>query len=119
MSTKQLKSSLGKRRRVDADDCVSDSASTSSQGPEFVRNTDVWFDDGNIIVRAGPGLTGDGLIWGFKCHKSVLASRSPFFETLLSLPQATEHHIDGVPYVDFTDDWKDVWSFLRTLYGSL
>lgn len=115
-----LRSSLGKRRRVDADDSDPASASQSSnQDSEFVPSTDVWFDDGNIIVRAGPGLKGPGLIWGFKCHKSVLASRSAFFESMFALPQTAENVIDGVPYVDFTDDWKDVWGFLRMLYGSL
>lgn len=105
-----------KRRRTE-----SRATNPSSQNPdnEFCRDDRIWFEDGNIIVRAGPGCTGQGKIYGFKCHKSVLAIRSAVFETMFQLPNESGDTFDGIPTVDFPDDPADVGALLSALYGLL
>lgn len=103
-----------KRRRVDED-----GSADGATKDELTRDEVVWFEDGNIIVRAGPGCTGAGPVYGFKCHKSVLATKSQVFDTLFQLPNGGGETVDGVQTVDFPDKWEDVRDFLRFLYGSL
>ncbi|GJE93098.1 hypothetical protein PsYK624_092570 [Phanerochaete sordida] len=86
---------------------------------ELTRDEIVWFDDGNIVVRAGPGCTGDGPVYGFKCHRSILSSKSYALEAMFGLPSSYCPSLDGVPVVDFPDPWEDVRDFLRMMYGSL
>ena len=101
---------VSKRRRTDDSDTAE---------ADVIQDEVVWFEDGNIIVRAGPGCTGLGSVYTFKCHKSVLANRSTFFETLFQLPNGGGTIIDGVQTVNFPDEWEDVRDFLRLLYGAL
>lgn len=105
-----------KRRRVDED------GSDGATKAELTQDEVVWFEDGNIIVLAGPGCNREsGPIYGFKCHKSVLVAKSPVFETLFQLPNSGGggDAVDGVQTVDFPDKWEDVRDFLRYLYGAL
>ncbi|GJE93099.1 hypothetical protein PsYK624_092580 [Phanerochaete sordida] len=91
----------------------------SSGKQELQRDKVVWYEDGNIVVRAGPGCAGEGAVYGFKCHQSILASRSKVFETMLQLPNSGGPAVDGIPTVDFPDPWEDVRDFLRMMYGAL
>lgn len=94
-------------------------ATDTIAGSELIRDEHIWFEDGNIAICAGPGCTGVGPVYGFKCHASVLASRSPVFKTMLQLPNASESgkKLDGTPRVDLLDKWEDTRDLLRLLYG--
>lgn len=95
--------------------------------PEIILDDHVWFDDGNIIILAGPGArvpgrepASQGAIYGFKCHKSVLASRSDVFEQMFGTPGGSDDPtLDGTPTVSLSDDWEDVRNLLWLLYGHL
>lgn len=113
MSTDITDNSSRKRRRT------SESEPVQPATQELIQDKVVWYDDGNIVVRAGPGCTGEGPIYGFKCHRSVLSGRSKVFETMLQLPNGGDRAVDGVPVVDFPDPWEDVRDFVRMMYGGL
>ena len=83
------------------------------------KRSDIWFDDGNIVVRAGPGCTGVGPVYGFKCHRSILSSKSYTLEAMFGVPNSDRLSLDGVPVVDFPDPWEDMRDFLRMMYGFL
>ena len=110
---------LGKRRRVDTEE--SDAPAEAYTSESLVKDERVWFDDGNIVVRAGPGIAGsDGLVYGFKCHRSVLADSSEVFKDMFRMPNpANVGTVDSVPFVDLHDKWEDVRDALRMLYGSV
>ncbi|GJE88198.1 BTB/POZ domain-containing protein [Phanerochaete sordida] len=108
--------SKSKKRKLSRDG-LTDSA--AAEHAELIRDEKVWFDDGNVIVRAGPGCTGDGPVYGFRCHSSVLAARSPVFHDMFQLPNAAGERLEGAACVDLPDDWEDVRGLLRYLYGSI
>ena len=54
--------------------------------------------DANVILRSSDRVN-------FRVHKSVLATLSPFFEDLLSLPQPADNElVDGLPVVQLSED---------------
>ncbi|GJE88202.1 BTB/POZ domain-containing protein [Phanerochaete sordida] len=103
----------GKKRKL------ADGAAGSGAPTALIRDERVWFADGNVIVRAGPGCTGDGPVYGFRCHSSVLAARSPVFADMFQLPNAAGDRFEGAECVDLPDDAEDVRGLLRYLYGSI
>lgn len=90
-----------------------------STGDGVIIDERLWFSDGNIVVRAGPGCTGSGPVHAFKCHKSVLATKSPILKTMFELPNEAGERMQGIPTVDFPDKWEDVRDFLLLIYSSL
>ncbi|GJE88201.1 BTB/POZ domain-containing protein [Phanerochaete sordida] len=114
-SSSTLPHSQGKKRKL-ADDGAGPAPGAH---PDLIRDERVWFADGNIIVRAGPGCTGDGLVYGFRCHSSVLAARSPVFADMFQLPNTAGEKFEGAECVDLPDAWEDVRGLLRYLYGSI
>ena len=102
---------VGKKRKLD------DGGPAPSGSPSpvtFVRDKQIWFEDGNIVICVAYG-TGNKL--GFRCHGSVLASRSPVFATMLGLPNVGGEKIDGAACVDLPDSLQHVRSLLKFLYG--
>ena len=66
--------------------------------------------DASIIVRSSDQVN-------FRIHKSVLAMSSPFFGTLLSLPQPPDHEIiDGLPVVQLSEDASVLSNLISLLY---
>ena len=63
-----------------------------------VKDEDVWFDDGNIVIITN-GTT------AFRVYKGLLAHVSPVFSDLFSIPQetGTKDTMDGCPVVRVTD----------------
>ena len=114
MSAAQTRSAHAKKRKLGSADGSVDGVRSGHAA--LVRDEHVWFEDGTIIVRAGPGCTGEGLVYGFRCHGSVLAARSPVFKTMLKLPSSAHERLEGASCVDLPDSWEDVRDLLRLLY---
>ena len=108
---------LGKRRRADTE--KSDAPAEARTSEDLVKDERIWFEDGNIVIRVGPGITEkSGPIYGFKCHRSVLSDNSEVFKDMFHLPNPTNMDtVDGVPFVDLTDEQGGVRDVLRTIYG--
>ncbi len=79
---------------------------------------DLWFDDGNIIIRTI--LSDKKGYTACKLHKSILASHSNIFHNLFDGPQnvfeVASDRYDGVPVIDLPDSPSEVNHFLRALY---
>ena len=64
----------------------------------------------NLIIRSSD-------LVNFRVHKSVLATASPFFKDLLSLPQPSDSEIvDGLPVVQMSEDSELLNSLVSILY---
>lgn len=108
------------------EDTMVEKADYDSGDAYFYEDSHVWFSDGNIIIFAGPGALVPGRehvvhgdVYGFRCHKSVLANCSPVFEQMFEIPVNDQNNqfCDGVPVASISDDWEDVRDLLRILYG--
>jgi hypothetical protein len=79
----------------------------------FTRSTDVWFDDGTLIIEA------DDMY--FRVYKGILSTNSPVFEDMLSIPQPIGEGAvvyEGCPVVKLYDSSTDVMHFLKALHFS-
>ena len=66
--------------------------------------------DANVILRSSDQVN-------FRVHKSVLATLSPFFEDLLSLPQpADDELVDGLPVVQLSEDASLLSNLVSLIY---
>ncbi|KAH9989311.1 hypothetical protein BJV77DRAFT_1185795, partial [Russula vinacea] len=66
--------------------------------------------DTNFIIRSSDLID-------FRVHKSILATVSPIFKDLLSLPQPSDSEIvDGLPMVQLSESSELLNSLLSTLY---
>ncbi|TBU41579.1 hypothetical protein BD309DRAFT_1081994 [Dichomitus squalens] len=86
---------------------------TSPSLEGFQRDSDIWFEDGNIIVIAQSTA--------FRFHKSVLASHSQVFRELFSVPQPSPNAgeseaIDGCTVMYVSDTGYDFRELLRAIY---
>lgn len=87
----------------------SDVVQDPREGP--VGSSAFWFEDGNIILRAGEA--------SFRVHSSVLSRNSAFFRDLFSLPQAAQaapELLDGCPVVLLHEIPGDVVMLLTAVY---
>ncbi|KAF8512916.1 hypothetical protein JB92DRAFT_2926149 [Gautieria morchelliformis] len=81
---------------------------------EPTRHSDLWFDDGSVVLRAKDPPT------LFRVHRALIARHSEVFRHMFSMPQP-EHPveaevIEGCPVVDLHDSASDMTSLLRALY---
>ncbi|KAI0048861.1 hypothetical protein FA95DRAFT_1604826 [Auriscalpium vulgare] len=88
---------------------------------EDIESPDLWFDDGNIIIRAIAATdTTPSTRTMYKLHKFVLARHCSVFALLFEGPQdafaAASEHRDGLPVMDLTDQPEELRSFLKALY---
>jgi hypothetical protein len=84
--------------------------------PVLVRS-DVWYDDGNIILQTGAGAP-DCPLALFRVHRSVLGARSAVFKDMFTLPQPSgERTVEGCPTVHLSDDRYELEHVLRAIYG--
>lgn len=98
-------------------------AQTGSKRPrvenEMVQDTEVWMDDGNVVIAAVEDDKKKGKTTHlFRCHKSVLSKHSPVFRDLFTMPQSsdTKDIWEGFPLVTLPDPAQDVRLLLRMLY---
>lgn len=91
----------------------------------FVRDMDLWMEDGNIVIAAtdvdesdGSGAAKEETTYVFKCHRSILSMQSKVFEGLLGIPPSVETRdmYDGFPLVILPDAYADVKALLSYLY---
>ncbi|KDQ56534.1 hypothetical protein JAAARDRAFT_79101 [Jaapia argillacea MUCL 33604] len=83
---------------------------TADDTAQSLRRSDVWYDDGNVILVAGSTQ--------FKIFKGILYENSPIFRDMFSLstPSASET-IDGCPVVHLSDTAEEVEHMLRALHN--
>jgi len=76
------------------------------------RAEDLWFDDGNLILKAGDTQ--------FRIYAGFLAARSSVFRDMLSFPPPEEGNptCDGCPIVFVYDSPNDLAYFLRAVFDS-
>ncbi|KAI0750321.1 hypothetical protein C8Q80DRAFT_684276 [Daedaleopsis nitida] len=86
---------------------------------EIQRDSDVWFDDGNIVVVAHNTA--------FRCHKTVLSRHSVVFMDLFAVPQPASAStgslgpvamLDDCPAVHVSGPSYDFRELLLAIYGA-
>jgi hypothetical protein len=90
----------------------------SGDAIETYESPDLWFDDGNIIIRTV--LHEKRVYTAYKVHKSILVSHSTVFHDLFDGPQAAfdiaSDRYDGLPVIQLPDSPTEVNDFLKALY---
>ncbi|KAH9846277.1 hypothetical protein C2E23DRAFT_597733 [Lenzites betulinus] len=110
-----------------------DSSSTSTDHAEITRDTEFWFDDGNIVLISAATSTCGKV--AFRVYKGMLARVSPVFQDLfelagahpgpgavtLPLHEASEPRLfDGCPTVAVTESSIEMRHFLgAVLYSAM
>ncbi|KAH7886706.1 hypothetical protein F5I97DRAFT_1869593 [Phlebopus sp. FC_14] len=83
--------------------------------PKALVRSDIWFEDGNVVLIAGSAA--------FKVHRGQLERHSEVFRDLFSVPQPvvdeSENVVDGCPTVDLYDCPSDIYYLLAALYDGL
>lgn len=85
--------------------------SEESELPVEVTRSEIWFEDGNIVLQAEATL--------FKVYRGVLAKNSAVFKSILSIPQppsGTDAAVEGCPVVQLSDSAVDVAAVLLALF---
>ena len=73
--------------------------------------SDLWYDDGNIVLQADSSL--------FRVSLGVLAARSPVFDDIQNLPRSQDQEMYGdCPLMVLHDKAEDLANFLRAVYNS-
>ncbi|KAJ7614848.1 hypothetical protein FB45DRAFT_1064505 [Roridomyces roridus] len=76
-----------------------------------VRSSELWFDDGTVILQAENTL--------FRAYRGVLSAQSPVFRDTFSLPQPKEQEtFDGCPLLHVHDSAADFEIFLSALHDA-
>jgi hypothetical protein len=77
----------------------------------LVRNTEVWFEDGTVVLRAENTL--------FRVYRGILAKNSSFFRDMFSLAELKEDEqefYDGCLLLRLYDSPSDLPYFLRAIH---
>ncbi|KAJ6505301.1 hypothetical protein C8R45DRAFT_894582 [Mycena sanguinolenta] len=74
------------------------------------RDSSLWFDDGNLIVQAGPLI--------FRIFRVMLAKLSPVLEELLTPQKLFSYDVfEGCLVLSVSDDGADVTHFLSAIFN--
>ncbi len=90
---------------------------TATPDDSIKRDSEVWFEDGNVVVIAQNTA--------FRFHKSVVSRHSPLFRDLFSMPRPSlaaeeaDETFDGCPVVRVSDTSYDFRELLRAIYGGI
>ncbi|TFK45884.1 hypothetical protein OE88DRAFT_1068578 [Heliocybe sulcata] len=80
----------------------------------FKKHEALYLEDGNVIMCA-VNATGEGI--AFRVHRSILASVSPVFADMFTLPLPSENEShEGLPVVRMPDQADDLEMLLMILY---
>ncbi|KAJ3558802.1 hypothetical protein NM688_g713 [Phlebia brevispora] len=94
---------LGKRVRTESP--------SPSLAPEPQEHESLWFDDGNIILRAEDTM--------FRVYRGVLCRASDVFKDLFDIPQPSDPEtIDGIPVVRMPDSALELADVLDILFNN-
>jgi hypothetical protein len=84
---------------------------------ETYESPDLWFHDGNIIIRT---VFSENACTVYKVHKSILASHSNVFYDLFDGPQTAfdtaSDYYEGLPVIELPDPPSQCNDFLKALY---
>ncbi len=74
-----------------------------------------WFDDGNIVLKAGDTL--------YRVHSSIFARHSEVFKDMFSIPQPSKQEdetemIDGCPIISLTDTEYYIEDLISIFYDN-
>ena len=83
--------------------------------PHSIRG-DPWFEDGNIILLAGPEDSEDSAAVAFKVHRGVLARHSEVFQSMFEGAQPTEESLEHCPVVRLHDVPVELSNLISALY---
>lgn len=81
-----------------------------------IRSQDVWYDDGNVVIQAGDVV--------FRVFRGILASNSPVFSDMFSVPQPTNagapgpDMFDSCPLIQIHDTPEDTSHFLKAIHDA-
>ena len=124
--------SSSKRQLDDIIDLDSKSGDDQSQGDAQegdVTRSDIWFEDGNVILVAADN-TGYKVstmllplhaiqLTFFKVYKGILSQHSEVFRDMLELPpSADDETVDDCPVIKVSDSPNDMRHLLSALFNS-
>lgn len=98
-----------KRARTDSESvAVPVKVEPNAHPIENYTQSDIWFDDGNVILLAESTI--------FRVHRSILSSQSPVFKTMLADPTQASHNLHDCPVFPLIHTAQDVTCFLKALF---
>ncbi|PPR05873.1 hypothetical protein CVT24_006627 [Panaeolus cyanescens] len=104
-------SHISKKRKT-CTDSGDYSEATETQTINLKHDTDMWFNDGSVVLQAG--------LFQFRVHKAVLGRSSSIFRDMFSLPvsspSTTDELVEGCEVVHLHDSAEDVRCMLSAIY---
>jgi hypothetical protein len=87
-------------------------ARTDNDGGAITRHSELWFDDGSVVLKAETTL--------FRVHCTTLSTHSTVFSDMFGIPQPPDQEaVEGCPVVHLPDKEEDVGYLLKALYDPL
>ncbi|KAH8099850.1 hypothetical protein BXZ70DRAFT_941514 [Cristinia sonorae] len=86
----------------------------ASQLNPILRHTDLWYEDGNVVIVADRTA--------FKVHRTILSQHSLVFADMFSFPQPAtnpDESYDGCPMVQVSDNATDMAIVLDIFYNGV
>lgn len=84
---------------------------TQAQIPQLTRSSDVWFDDGTVVLQAETTL--------FRVYRGVLVAQSPIFRDTFAIPQPPAQEMyEGCPVILLHDSPGDLELFLLATHDA-
>jgi hypothetical protein len=81
----------------------------SEAQPQPIRNPELWFSDGNLVIQAGNHQ--------FRVFSGILAAKSPVFQDMFSFSQPPgSDTVEGSPLVRLPDSSEDTGYFLNAIF---
>lgn len=90
--------------------------------PNIIKDEQVWFDDGNLVVFVGPecrhGSPLKGDVYAFKSSRDFLSQHGHVFAAAFNGQNGDPNEtFEGVQYVIMPDHWEDMRDFMRMIHG--
>lgn len=89
---------------------ASENSATSTEKESKIHRSEIWFEDGNVILHAGDTQ--------FRVHRGIIALHSRVFKGMFPIPRPEgEPLVDGCPLVHVFDDPEDWRNLLDVMYN--